>query len=108
MKTEHTQGPWQVMPEEEGVPYIRIRGTVLGGRYKVANVHMETYEGAGEVWNEKAKRESRANARLICSAPEMLAALGDCLGNINPERGYADELEATIRAAIAKATGGPT
>ena len=34
----HTPGPWQLLPEEAGKDYLRIRGTQLGGRYKVANV----------------------------------------------------------------------
>ena len=36
---------------------------------------------------------------------ELLETLENCIGNINPERGFADELEAEIRAAIAKARG---
>lgn len=50
---------------------------------------------------------------LLCRAmdalevqPELLEVLENCLGNINPERGFADELEEEIRAAIAKAKGG--
>jgi len=49
---------------------------------------------------------------LLCRAmdalevqPELLEVLENCLGNINPERGFADELEEEIRAAIAKARG---
>jgi len=108
MKLEHTQGPWQVLPEEEGVPYIRIRGTVLGGWYKVANVHMETHESLGEAWNEKAKRESRANARLIAAAPEMLAELEWLRGYVAryDMPSFPNHLVRRIDAIIAKATGG--
>jgi hypothetical protein len=48
------------------------------------------------------------NAPILNAAraalPEMIAVLEDCIGNINPERGYADELEQSIRAAIVRAT----
>lgn len=115
MKLEHTQGPWQVLPEEEGVPYIRIRGTVLGARYMVANVHMQTYADVDAAWNEKEKRESRANARLIAAAPEMLEALQACADWLDwlhspiddPKGAHAAHIKAA-REALAKATGGPT
>ena len=64
----HTRGPWIGLPEEPGVPYIRIRGTVLGGRYKIANVLRPDYDGADAL--EGA--ETRANARLIVLAPLLL------------------------------------
>lgn len=71
MKAKHTPGPWQILPEEADKDYIRIRGTVLGGSYKVANVPTPTYEGVPPMEVE----ETRANARLIAAAPELLAAL---------------------------------
>ena len=67
----HTQGPWLVMPEECDKPYIRVRGTALGGRYKVANVVTPVYEG---VLPQEAN-ETRRNAQLIAAAPELLEAL---------------------------------
>lgn len=69
--SEHTPGPWQVLPEECDKPYIRIRGTVLGCRYKIANVLTPHYEGV----HEREAAETRANARLIAAAPELLEAL---------------------------------
>ena len=106
--SKHTPGPWVVLPEECDRPYIRIRGTVLGGRYKIANVLTPCYEGV----HEREAEETRANARLIAAAPEMLEAL----------QAIADEADGTgkpyscdsylprhfiekARAAIAKATG---
>lgn len=68
MKAKHTPGPWQILPEECDKPYIRIRGTVLGGRYKVANVLTLVYDGAPE----REAEETQANARLIAAAPELL------------------------------------
>jgi hypothetical protein len=68
---KHTPGPWRVMPEEPGRPYIRVRGTQLGERYKIANVLLPDYERA----HESKVEESLANARLIAAAPDMLAEL---------------------------------
>lgn len=68
---KHTRGPWQILPEEVDKPYIRIRGTMLGGRFKVANVLTPVYEGV----HEREAEETRANARLIAAAPDLLEAL---------------------------------
>jgi hypothetical protein len=67
----HTPGPWKVLPEECDRPYIRIRGTALGGRYRIANVLTPTYEGV----DSREAEETRCNANLIASSPELLAAL---------------------------------
>lgn len=71
MSTNHTPGPWGALPEECDRPYIRIRGTVLGGRYKVANVLTPIYEGVPL----REAEETRANAKLIAAAPDLLEAL---------------------------------
>ncbi len=67
MKFDHTPGPWEVLPEEVDREYIRVRGTNLGGRFKIANV-INGAPGFGA-------NETRANARLIAAAPGMLDAL---------------------------------
>jgi len=69
--SKHTHGPWVALPEECDKPYIRIRGTLLGGRYKIANVLTPIYEGV----HEREAKETRANARIIEAAPELLEAL---------------------------------
>jgi hypothetical protein len=69
--SKHTPGPWAVLPEECDKAYIRIRGTTLGDRYKIANVITPMYEGV----HEREAMETRANARLIAAAPELLEAL---------------------------------
>ena len=69
--SKHTPGPWRILPEECDKPYIRVRGTVLGARYKVANVIPPSYEGV----HEREAEETRANARLIAAAPKMYALL---------------------------------
>lgn len=68
---QHTPGPWQVLPEEMGRNYLRVRGTLLGLRYKIADVRNPDYDGV----TEKDAEMTRANARLIAAAPELLEAL---------------------------------
>ncbi len=67
----HTAGQWIVLPAEASKPYLRIRGTVLGGRYKIANVLAVSYDGA----HQREEDETVANARLIAAAPDLLVAL---------------------------------
>jgi hypothetical protein len=104
-----TPGPWQTMPEEHDKQYVRIRGTQLGERYKIANVLAPDYEGA----NELEADETRANARLIAAAPELLEALRDMLSGWKYIRevhgdlygvGW-DRAQEKAESAIAKATG---
>jgi hypothetical protein len=89
-----------MLPEECDKPYIRIRGTRLGGRYKIANVLTPTYDRV----HQREAEETRANARLIAAAPDLLEALKDalcaleCCGKDYPAATKA-------HAAIAKATG---
>lgn len=63
-----TPGPWIQLPEELDRPYIRIRGTRLGERYKVANVLSPVHEGV----SAREAEQTRANARLIAAAPQLL------------------------------------
>lgn len=99
---KHTPGPWVTLPEECDKPYVRIRGTRLGERYKIVNVLTPAYEG----FAERETEETRANARLIAAAPELLEALETILEMCD---GYVPNTSkvvwANARAAIAKATG---
>jgi len=73
--SEFTKGEWSILPEEDDKEYIRIRGTVLGGRYKIANViDLKDHHDDSE-WCERERKESMANARLIAAAPELYSAL---------------------------------
>jgi len=83
---KHTPGPWTI---RETATHV----TVVGAN--------------NETLFHDDKRISRViqDAHLIAAAPVLLEALENCIGNINQERGFADELEAEIRTAIAKATG---
>lgn len=100
-----TPGPWEVKPEEVDRPYIRIRGTQWGGRFKVANVLSPDYDGV----HHREADETRANARLIAAAPELLEALQLAEKamvegrNVTYPEWYGVINKA--RAAIAKATG---
>jgi hypothetical protein len=84
---------------------VRVRGTQLGRRYKVANVLTPDYEGAHELEAE----ETRANARLMAAAPELLEALRDLISWVpGPAHWHTDACPKAVDraiAAIAKATG---
>ena len=89
MSAAHTPGPWRLLPEEVDKPYIRVRGTRLGGRYKIANVVSVVYDCA----HEREAQETRANAHLIASAPDLLAER-DRLKALNAELAEALEFYA--------------
>ena len=101
---KHTPGPWEMKPEEVDKPYIRIRGTQLGGRFKIANVLTPVYDGVPE----REAKETRANAQLIAAAPELLEALQLCEEFMSqlPSTGF-DGLARVegARKAITKALG---
>lgn len=108
---KHTPGSWTVLPEEDEKEYLRIRGTRLGGRYKIANVHCVRYVGMYEAISKQEAEESLANARLIAAAPEMFAALQVVVEHWTSQferRGHAaPDWCKLARAAIAKAQGAP-
>jgi hypothetical protein len=101
MSEAHTKGPWQVLPPENDKPYLRIRGTRLGGRYKIANVIAQCYEGE----HEREAFETEANARLITAAPDLLEALIEMTRHFTktPSSLKDSEMRGKAHAAIAKA-----
>ena len=101
-KEMHTLGPWVTLPEEVDKPYIRIRGTRPGGRYKVANVITPVYEGV----HEREADETRANARLIAAAPELLEVLARYVQQDQAHGCTDNNLFRSAQDAISKATGG--
>lgn len=107
MSTEpakHTPGPWEVLPIELDRDYIRIRGTQLGMRFKIANViHPQYGATVGDIIRSTDAKESMANARLIAAAPELLAACRVAFDQ-TCQVGRPKDWE-QLRAAIKKATG---
>lgn len=77
--SKHTTGPWKT-----GDGYSAHKTTVFTGRSVLI-----------------ARAESEDDARLISSAPDLLAALQAFMDDANTR-----EVRAMARSAIAKATGG--
>jgi hypothetical protein len=99
--SNHSPGEWKIFPAEADKDYLRIRGTRLGGRYKIANVHAPTYVSSLPGLLERDQAESEANARLIVCAPELLDALRYARRWLKP----IDHDVEFIDAVIARATG---
>lgn len=95
MSTEYTPGPWRIgTPPPNGEQTI---GTLNGLMVAVATTGAEM-------------EETKANARLIAAAPELLAALIEtarCLEWHSQHHGVGMDAVAVknARAAIARATG---
>ena len=76
-ETKFTKGEWAILPIENDREYIRIRGVVLGGRYKIANVlDLKNHHNDAE-WCKIDRAVSMANAHLIAAAPKMYKFLDD-------------------------------
>jgi hypothetical protein len=92
----HTPGPWHYYSNEDGKPICNI------GNFAIA--YMDAYtpdEDDGGEW----ERETDANGNLVAAAPEMLAALQAASDWIDAQIGVPrTDIQATIQAAIAKAT----
>ncbi len=97
MTSNWTPGPWQVLPAEVDRTYLRVRGTRLGGRYKVCNVLTPYHPGV----LEREAAETHANAALIAAAPELYETLDDLVNGNWPS----PEQFVKARAALAKARG---
>ena len=107
MNTQHTPGPWNVgddSPNDYEGPIIDTRDRAVA----VITIDHET----------ESTPEDRANARLIASAPELLAALQQCADfilKVMDDPNLSDEESLSLltdarndaRAAIIKATGKP-
>lgn len=94
--TQHTPGPWAVVPARTG---------------ENDSIYFEVHDGFGRtatVYGDIATDgEEAANARLIAAAPELLEALRELADHCRAF--YMAERESILlnaRAAIAKATGG--
>lgn len=100
-KAQHTPGPWSFSSKGGS------NGTVLSGDFVIARCQRID----GDEW----KQQSRANARLIAAAPELLEALNELLArseNFHAANVAFKDFDAArcamekARAAIAKATEG--
>ena len=94
----HTPGPWEAKYGEDGIWYVLIEPN--------------TWVEAGPPLNQVGSRElSEADARLLASAPDLLAALKDWLEahEDSCRRAVSDTGGCStcpdIRAAIARAEG---
>ncbi|WP_428614329.1 hypothetical protein [Pseudoalteromonas sp.] len=74
-ETKFTKGPWEILPAEDDKEYLRIRGTALGRRYKIANVIDLKFHHDESKWCKLEREESVANANLIACAPDMYEML---------------------------------
>lgn len=95
----HTPGPWLAASHPSSVGGLPIVGQQ--GR-SIASV---TFFHLGAAF-EKHDAESRANARLIAAAPDLLAALRDFLAEADAGHVSVDT-DRRARAAILKSTETP-
>lgn len=111
METKFTKGEWDILPIEEDKEYIRIRGTVLGGRYKIANITDLKHHHDGSDWCESERLESKANAHLMAAAPDMYEMLEiithTCrsMASKTPFKFEFKALQAGIEQVLSKARG---
>lgn len=99
-----TPGPWKCLREEVNKHYIRISSTKLGERFAVANVLIPLYDDI----REREAKETRANAKLIAAAPELLEALQQCIPHLREQSkndGHAFGTLQLVNRIINKATG---
>ena len=118
--TGHTPGPWKTFHATHGT-WILSESKTLAGKWADHIVCVPDHMEQGGVscgpiaGQDKSQAEAEANARLIASAPEMLAALKELvdIGGVD-QHGFAktwtlrdnEALSYRLRAAIAKAEGG--
>ena len=88
MNTQHTPGPWELIPASDRCPWPAvIRG-----------------ETGGFLVHGISKQLCDADARLIAAAPELLEALQDLCRRLGPSY-FLEQNWAAPLSAIAKATG---
>jgi hypothetical protein len=105
MADKFTPGEWTVLPEEMDKPYIRIRGARLGGRYKIANV---INPNTCQALSDQEAEETRANAKLIAAAPNLLKVLIEAAETLESCRYSEMPMAKKCRSIIAKALGEPS
>lgn len=108
----HTPGPWSSDEYEIATPYGSNRHIRSEARHwSVCVVH--EMRGCTDPSKDISAEEARANARLIAAAPDMYEALQNARGLIDTPVArrkhqsdpFYDGVVASLRAALAKATG---
>lgn len=99
----HTPGPWKAQRDirhwtnDGALTSGSPKAWAVYGPYRVCAIE----SGIGIAWDNDI--EAEANARLIAAAPALLAALEECLQELNAAglgcAGYTDNARATIAAA---------
>lgn len=72
--SKHTAEPWEVLEAEDDKNYLRIRGTVWGARYKIANVVWPRHSTSAQKLEEK---ETLANATRIVECVNACVGMAD-------------------------------
>ena len=96
MSTKHTPGPWKIVECSGTPPEMRIEYQQDGGNWPLALM-----EDVGTFENDEFNDVTRANARLIAAAPDLLVAAKQTI-EVLKSMGH-DAL--WLRLAIAKAEG---
>lgn len=82
----HTPGPWESVLEDDGVTdsvtFVIRMGSHLCGKNGWEPQHRIEYEVSSKQGSPKQFAEAKANARLIASSPDLLAALKALRGNV--------------------------
>ena len=111
--SNHTPGPWEVMPylrpdlDDDPMGVYEVELPVLTQRYFTANPGDEE----GDAAIAAVHAENGANARLIAAAPDLLAAADAAESELERMEAATgkpceESVILTLRAAIAKAKGG--
>lgn len=90
MMSKHTPEPWGLLESEDDKEYLRIRGTVLGGRYKIANVLWPNYS---ESAREREAAETLANAERIIDCVNACTGMADPAAEIAELKRQRDSLQ---------------
>ena len=88
----HTKGPWAVIGEADYLDIVYSSG-------RIAMLESED--------DQQSHEETKANAKLIAAAPDLLEALKGCLAMMEAETldEVHSDLAEVVRDAIAKANG---
>ena len=98
--SKHTEGPWRVGVTEDSA--CRIYADEYPD-HAIARTYGQDLNGIGIC--QLTGPQNRADARLIAAAPELLAALADCVAHMHWTQPLGEAALKKAKAAIAKATG---